>query len=116
MEEDFLDVDAATISRKTKQDANINVRVDEIQNGIFRIAGFEKTRNITFNQFLLKDEKCALIHTGPYWMYKEVEKKSQGNYRSDTTWLRRAIALRIGRVWRNEISRVAKRETCLQQD
>jgi flavorubredoxin len=51
------------------------VRIDEVQDGIYRISGFVSDYNITFNQFLVEDEKPTLIHTGPIWMYEEVEKR-----------------------------------------
>lgn len=57
------------------QDPEVSVRIDEVQNGIYRVAGFSKQRNISFNQFVLKDHKSMLIHTGPYWMYEAVECK-----------------------------------------
>jgi flavorubredoxin len=49
-------------------------RIDEIVDGIYRIStttdpgGFE----FQFNQFLIDDERPALIHTGMYGMYDEV--------------------------------------------
>src|SRR5437867_4771852 len=38
--------------------------VHEIADGIFRIATFIPEANITFNQFLIADEKPLLFHTG----------------------------------------------------
>src|SRR5437870_9614988 len=38
--------------------------VQEIADGIFRIATFIPEANITFNQFLIADEKPLLFHTG----------------------------------------------------
>ncbi len=49
--------------------------IDEINDGIYRIAGFNETFGITFNQFLIDDEKPMLIHTGPIGTYKKVEEK-----------------------------------------
>ena len=49
---------------------DVNVKISEINNGIYRIAGFVDTFGITFNQFLIDDEKPMLIHTGPIGMYK----------------------------------------------
>src|SRR6266496_3913122 len=57
----------------TKEDDN--VKISEINNGIYRIAGFVDTFVITFNQFLIDDEKPMLIHTGPIGMYKKIEEK-----------------------------------------
>lgn len=51
------------------------VEISEIGNGIYRIAGFDDALGITFNQFLIDDEKPMLIHTGPFGMYKKIEEK-----------------------------------------
>jgi flavorubredoxin len=51
-------------------------RIDEIVDGIYRISttinldGFD----FSFDQFLIDDERPALIHTGMYAMYEEVRK------------------------------------------
>jgi flavorubredoxin len=47
-------------------------RVDEIVDGIYRIATFDTEAGITFNQFLIDDERPALIHTGVYPAYDAV--------------------------------------------
>ena len=49
-------------------------RVDEIVDGIYRISTWapEETGPITFNQFLIDDERPALIHTGVYPAYESV--------------------------------------------
>ena len=39
--------------------------VDEIANGIFRIATFDPDEELTFNQFLIAGEQPLLFHTGP---------------------------------------------------
>ncbi len=52
-----------------------DVRIDEVQDGTFRISGYYAPVNITYNQFLIKDRKSALIHTGPAWMFAGVEKR-----------------------------------------
>jgi flavorubredoxin len=51
-----------------------DTRVDEISNGIYRIATWapEDGGPITFNQFLIDDERPALIHTGVYPAYEAV--------------------------------------------
>jgi flavorubredoxin len=54
---------------------NIDVDITEINDGMYRIAGFDPTLGITFNQFLIDDEKPMLIHTGPFGMYKKIEEK-----------------------------------------
>jgi flavorubredoxin len=47
-------------------------QVDEIVDGIYRIATWEDDAVITFNQFLIDDERPALIHTGMHQMYDAV--------------------------------------------
>lgn len=49
--------------------------ISEIKDGIYRISGFVDDYGITFNQFLINDEKPTLIHTGPVGMYEQVEQK-----------------------------------------
>jgi flavorubredoxin len=51
------------------------VTISEITDGIYRIAGFVNEFGITFNQFLVNDEKPTLIHTGPVGMYEKVAEK-----------------------------------------
>ena len=47
---------------------DIEVNISEITDGIYRISGFSDIFGITFNQFLIDDEKPMLIHTGPIGM------------------------------------------------
>ena len=54
---------------------DIDVSISEITDGIYRISGFVNIYGITFNQFLIDDEKPMLIHTGPIGMYKNIEDK-----------------------------------------
>ena len=64
----------------SKSDINlkdIEVTISEITDGIYRISGFSNEFGITFNQFLINDEKSMLIHTGPIGMYKKIEEKNQ---------------------------------------
>jgi len=51
---------------------DIDVQIKEIIDGIYRIAGFDPNYGITFNQFLIDDEKPMLIHTGPIGMYNRI--------------------------------------------
>lgn len=44
---------------------DVDVKISEITDGIYRIVGFVDTYGITFNQFLIDDERPILIHTGP---------------------------------------------------
>ena len=54
---------------------DVDVKISEINDGIYRITGFVDTFGITFNQFLIDDEQPMLIHTGPIGMYKKIEEK-----------------------------------------
>jgi flavorubredoxin len=54
---------------------DVDVKISEITDGIYRIAGFVDTYGITFNQFLIDDERPVLIHTGPIGMYQKIEEK-----------------------------------------
>jgi flavorubredoxin len=49
-------------------------RIDEIVDGIFRISTTTQTDggDFQFNQFLIDDERPALVHTGMYPMYESV--------------------------------------------
>ena len=57
---------------------DIDVTISEITDGIYRISGFSNEFGITFNQFLINDEKPMLIHTGPIGMYKNIKEKKRG--------------------------------------
>ena len=60
-----------------------DVKIDEVQDGIYRISGYYEKNKMTFNQFLIKDRKATLIHTGPAWMFRGVEKRVLEVIRSD---------------------------------
>src|SRR5580704_1640329 len=47
-------------------------RVDHLAGGIYRISTYVPAKRISFNQFLIQDEKPALIHTGTFPMYDDV--------------------------------------------
>jgi flavorubredoxin len=49
-------------------------RIDSILPNIYRISAFNPRVGITFNQFLIVDDRPALIHTGTHPMYDEVRK------------------------------------------
>src|ERR671917_710053 len=49
-------------------------RVDEVADGIYRISTLEPETEFQFNQFLIEDERPALIHTGMFPMYEDVRK------------------------------------------
>src|SRR5204863_1759802 len=42
----------------------MSTRIDEIVGDIYRISTWQPQYGITFNQFLIADERPALIHTG----------------------------------------------------
>ncbi len=47
-------------------------RIDEIADGIYRISTWQEPYGITFNQFLIADERPALVHTGMRALYDNV--------------------------------------------
>jgi flavorubredoxin len=49
-----------------------DTRIDHITGGIYRIATMSEDYGITFNQFLIDDERPTLIHTGMYPAYENV--------------------------------------------
>lgn len=54
---------------------DVDVVISEIKDGIYRISGMVDMYGITFNQFLIDDERPMLIHTGPFGMYEKIEAK-----------------------------------------
>lgn len=50
----------------------MQTRIDHITGGIYRISTWQPEFGITFNQFLIDDERPALIHTGPHDQYGAV--------------------------------------------
>jgi flavorubredoxin len=52
----------------------VETRIDHITGGIYRIATMTEAYGITFNQFLIDDERPTLIHTGEYGAYENVRK------------------------------------------
>lgn len=49
-------------------------RIDRLDGGIYRISTWEPEYGITFNQFLIDDERPTLVHTGNYAHYEGVRK------------------------------------------
>jgi flavorubredoxin len=49
-------------------------QVNEVADGIYRISQFGPEYGISFNQFLIVDDRPALIHTGTVPMYESVRK------------------------------------------
>ena len=54
--------------------ANNETRIDQIVGGIYRIATWQEPYGITFNQFLIDDERPTLIHTGMHGLYDDIRK------------------------------------------
>jgi flavorubredoxin len=52
----------------------VETRIDHIVGGIYRIATQTEAYGITFNQFLIDDERPALLHTGEYGSYENVRR------------------------------------------
>jgi flavorubredoxin len=50
----------------------MQTRIDHITGGIYRISSWQPEFGITFNQFLIDDQRPALIHTGTYDHYEAV--------------------------------------------
>src|SRR5207248_8718637 len=48
--------------------------IDEVARGVYRISAFDPAYHISFNQYLIADERPALIHTGVYPAYEAVRK------------------------------------------
>jgi len=67
------------VSKSNLHPKDIDVTISEIHDGIYRIAGFVQDHGITFNQFLIDDERPSLIHTGPP---HGISHKDTGTYRS----------------------------------
>lgn len=52
----------------------MDTRIDHIVDGIYRISTWAPHFGISFNQFLIDDEKPALIHTGEHEAYEGIRK------------------------------------------
>lgn len=63
------------VSRTVQFPKSKKAEISEIKDGIYRVSGFVEEYGITFNQFLINDEKPTLIHTGPVGMYNQLEEK-----------------------------------------
>jgi flavorubredoxin len=50
----------------------METRIDQIVGGIYRISTMAGPYGITFNQFLIDDERPTLIHTGEYAHYEKI--------------------------------------------
>ncbi len=45
--------------------------IDQIVNGIYRISTFEERIGLSFNQYLIQDQKTVLVHTGSALLFKD---------------------------------------------
>lgn len=52
----------------------LQTRIDHVTGGIYRISTWTPAYGITFNQFLIDDERPTLIHTGEYGLYEHVRR------------------------------------------
>jgi flavorubredoxin len=52
----------------------METRIDHLTGGIYRISTWAPDFGITFNQFLIDDERPALIHTGQHSFYEPIRK------------------------------------------
>ena len=52
----------------------METRIDHIAGGIYRISTLAEPFGITFNQFLIDDERPMLVHTGEHGAFESVEK------------------------------------------
>ena len=50
----------------------MNTRIDQVTDGIYRISTWQEPYGITFNQFLIDDERPALIHTGMHHLHSAI--------------------------------------------
>jgi flavorubredoxin len=50
----------------------METRTDHITGGIYRISSWNPDYGITFNQFLIDDERPTLVHTGNYDQYEAI--------------------------------------------
>ena len=50
----------------------METRIDHIVGGIYRISTMTETYGITFNQFLIDDERPTLVHTGDHFLYENI--------------------------------------------
>jgi len=54
--------------------ATDQTRIDQIVGGIYRISTWQDPYGITFNQFLIDDERPTVIHTGMHGLYDGIRK------------------------------------------
>ncbi len=50
----------------------METRIDHITGGIYRISTMTEAYGITFNQFLIDDERPTLVHTGDHFLYESI--------------------------------------------
>ncbi len=47
-------------------------RVDQIMNGTYRISTFDERIGLSFNQYLIQDQKTVLVHTGSSLLFNSI--------------------------------------------
>jgi flavorubredoxin len=52
----------------------MNTRIDQIVGGIYRISTWQEPYGITFNQFLIDDQRPTLLHTGMRGLHSAIRK------------------------------------------
>ena len=52
----------------------METRIDHLTGGIYRISTMTEAFGITFNQFLIDDERPMLIHTGEHAMFEPIRR------------------------------------------
>src|SRR5262249_52905563 len=62
---------------RASKGGEVETRIDHIVGGIYRISTMTEPYGITFNQFLIDDERPTLLHTGEYGVYDNVRGASR---------------------------------------
>ena len=52
----------------------METRIDHLTGGIYRISTMAEPFGITFNQFLIDDERPMLVHTGEHAMFEPIRR------------------------------------------
>src|SRR5580765_7401708 len=50
----------------------METRIDHVVGGIYRISTMTEAYGITFNQFLIDDERPTLVHTGDHFLFENI--------------------------------------------
>src|SRR5438093_198069 len=57
---------------REREESDMETRIDHIVGGVYRIATMTEAYGITFNQYLIDDERPTLVHTGNYDQYETI--------------------------------------------